>query len=223
MPYWAYWAGDITGLVVDHLTDLGEHRAAAGAAQLLRALRGGGLDVAFERLAERDAADSGPAGPGADRPARRRVETLAQAAVTWARGTPPDTDRSAMLAAVRQLAARPAFTATAAATLVGLGRIDHLDEIADLCAGRPVLAVRTAARVATRLRELPSAIDAAALRPAIRRLTARDDLAGGLFAIELTRPGATFGWSEPWRDHLLRLREHPDPDVREEAYAVDMT
>ena len=38
------------------------------------------------------------------------------------------------------------------------------------------------------------------------------------------RPPA-LGWSTPWRDHLLRLRRHPDPDpdVREQAFAVDMT
>ena len=221
--YWSRWAGEVTELVVDQLIDLGEHRTAIEMAHLLRALNDGGLSVAVDRLVQRDAADAGPDGPGADRPGRRRIETLAQAAVIWARSTPADTDRSPVLAAVRQLAAQPAFTATATTTLVGLGRLDNLDEIADLCAGRPVLAVRTAARVATRLRELPNAIDATALRPAILRLAARDDLAGGLFAIELTRPGATFGWSAPWRDLLLQLRHHPDPDVREEAYTIDMT
>jgi hypothetical protein len=55
------------------------------------------------------------------------------------------------------------------------------------------------------------------------RAAARGDLAGGLFAVELTRPGVAFGWSAPWRDVLLQLRHHPDPDVREEAYAIDMT
>ncbi|MGX7671334.1 hypothetical protein [Plantactinospora sp. DSM 117369] len=223
LPYWSHWAGDITELVVERLTDLGEHRATIEIAQLLRALHGAGLDVAFDRLTQRDAADSQPAGPGADRPARRRIETLAQAAVTWARSTPLDTNRSAMVTAARQLATQPAFTGTATAMLVGLGRLDNLDQIADLCAGRPALAVRTAARVAARLRELPNSMDAAVLRPAILRLAGRGDLAGGLFAIELTRPGATFGWSAAWRDLLLDLRHHPDPDVREEAYTVDMT
>jgi hypothetical protein len=223
LPYWSRWAGDITELVVERLTDLGEHPAAFEIAELLRALRGGGLDAALDRLAQRDSADSAPAGPGADHPARRRIDALAQGAVAWARGTPFDADRSAAVAATRQLAARPTYTGTAAAMLVGLGRLDNLDEIADLCAARPALAVRTAARVAARLRELPRAIDADFLRPAVLRLAGRGDLVGGLFAVELTRPGATFGWSTPWRDLLLHLRQHPDPDVREEAYAVDMT
>ncbi len=223
LPYWSHWAVDITGLVVERLTDLGEHPATIEIAQLLRALHGAGLDIAFQRLAERDDADSQPAGPGADRPARRRIEALAQAALIWVRGTPPDTDRSAVVTAARQLATHPAFTATATAMLVGLGRLDNLDDIADLCAGRPALTVRTATRVAARLRELPNSVDATVLRPTILRLAGRGDLGGGLFAIELTRPGATFGWSAPWRDLLLHLRDHPDPDVREEAYAVDMT
>jgi hypothetical protein len=223
LPYWSHWAVDITGLVVERLTDLGEHPATMEIAQLLRASQGAGLDVAFDRLAQRDAADSQPAGPGADRPARRRIEALAQGAVTWAHSTPLDTDRSGVVTAAQRLAAQPAFIATATATLVGLGRLDNLDEIADLCTGRPALAVCTAARVAARLRELPNSIDATLLRPTILRLASRGDLGGGLFAIELTRPGATFGWSAPWRALLLHLRHHPDPDVREEAYTVDMT
>ncbi|MCW3842853.1 hypothetical protein ONA70_22390 [Micromonospora yasonensis] len=223
LPYWSHWACDITELVVERLTDLGEHPATIEIAQLLRALRGAGLDVAFDRLAQRDAVDSQPAGPGTDRPARRRIEALAQGAVIWARSTPLDTSRSPVVTAAQQLAAQPAFTATATAMLVGQGRLDNLDEIADLCAGRPALAVRTAARIAARLRELPNSIDATVLRPTILRLADRGDLSGGLFAIELTRPGATFGWSTPWRDLLLHLRHHPDPDVRNEAYTVDMT
>ena len=107
--------------------------------------------------------------------------------------------------------------------LVGLGRLDNLDEIADLCAGRPVLAVRTAEQVQDRRNQLLGSIDPASLRATAERLAGRGDLAGGLFAVTLTGIGAGFGWSQPWRDLLHELRRHPDADVREEAYAVNMT
>jgi hypothetical protein len=83
--------------------------------------------------------------------------------------------------------------------------------------------VRAAERIGPRVRELPDLIDPAHLRGVIRRLAGRGDLAGGLFAVALVRPGASFGWGEPWRDLLVALRGHPDADVREEAYAIDMS
>ena len=64
----------------------------------------------------------------------------------WSRSSPAGTDRSKLIAAVRWLAGQPGFEATATTTLVGLGRLDNLDEIADLCVDRPVLAVRNAER-----------------------------------------------------------------------------
>jgi hypothetical protein len=210
-------------LIVDRLTDLGESHAAAGSAGLLAALDGTELDAVFARLADRDAHDDRPGGPGADRPARRRIETLAAALVPRFRQLPPRAGRSGLTAVARQLAARPGYAGVAATALVGLGRLDNLDEIADLCAGRPVLAARVAGEVGGRLRELPELLDPAVLPAAVGRLAGRGDLAGGLFAVALIRPGATFGWSAPWRDRLLELRRHPDADVREQAYAVDMT
>jgi len=238
---WARWAGDLTELVVGRLVDLGVRTAGAEVADLLRATGGRGLDLAFDRLAgpiepwrgepEQGEPERGEPGrgepergePERGEPERRRIELLADGAAKWTRAAPLDADRAGPVAAARQLAARPSFAGTALRLLVALGRLDNLDELADRCAGRPLLAVRTAALVSARMRELPYGIDAAFLHPKAWRLAGRGDLAGGLFAIELTRPGATAGWSEPWRDLLLHLREHPDPDVREEAYAVDLT
>ncbi|WP_211349508.1 hypothetical protein [Micromonospora pisi] len=107
--------------------------------------------------------------------------------------------------------------------LVNLGRLDNLDEIAALCAGRPVLAIRTAEHVGARLRGLREWPDPAILTGTVARLAERGDLAGGLFAVALVRHGASFGWKAPWRDLLIGLRRHPDADVREEAYAIDMS
>ena len=132
-------------------------------------------------------------------------------------------DRTALVEAARWLTGRPAFAGTATGLLVGLGRLDNLDQIVGLCAGRPVLATRTAERVAARLRSLHEWPDPTILTGTIARLAGRGDLAGGLFAAALVRHGAGFGWKTPWRDLLNALRQHPDADVREEAYAIDMS
>ncbi|WP_030435854.1 hypothetical protein [Actinoplanes subtropicus] len=210
---WAPWAGDLTELVVGRLVDLDVRTVDVEVAQLLQTTRGRGLDLTFDRLA---------AG-GLGEPERRRIELLASGAAKWSRAAPLDTDRSGPVAAARQLATLPSFAGTALRMLVALGRLDNLDELADRCAGRPLLAVRTAALVSARTTELRHRIDAGFAQPAVRRLAGRGDLAGGLFAVALTRPGVSFGWSAPWRGLLLQLREHPDPDVREEAYSVDLT
>ncbi|HEY0697089.1 MAG TPA: hypothetical protein VGD43_04695, partial [Micromonospora sp.] len=136
---------------------------------------------------------------------------------------PANADRSALIESARWLAGHPAFAGTAMRLLVDLGRLDNLDEIAGLCAGRPVLTIRTAERVGARLQNLREWPDPATLTGTVARLAGRGDLAGGLFAVALVRHGAGFGWQAPWRDLLLGLRRHPDVDVREEAYAVDMS
>jgi hypothetical protein len=223
LPEWSPWVTGVTELVVDRLADLREQIDAADVAPLLRAGGNASLGAALGRLVDHDTADGDPGGPAADRPARRRIETLAQGAADRSRGMPAAADRSELSDAARWLAGRPGFARPATALLVALGRLDDLDEVAGLCADRPVLAVHTAARVAERLHELPEALDPAVLHPAVTGLAARGDLAGGLFAVALVAPGAASGWSAPWRELLLDLRRHPDADVRDEAYRVDMS
>ncbi len=221
---WAPWLTAIADLVVQRLTDLDETITSTEVADLLKA---GGDDVlrdALARLVARDADDNHPGDPATgDRPDRRRIELLAQGAAVRSGYQPPSADRSALVESARWLATRPGFTGTATALLVDLNRLDNLDEIADLCEGRPVLSVRTAERVGARLRSLREWPDTDALTTTIVDLAERGDLAGGLFAVSLVRHGAGFGWKTPWRDLLIRLRQHPDVDVREEAYAIDMS
>ncbi|MGW4502219.1 hypothetical protein ACWENR_26875 [Micromonospora sp. NPDC004336] len=220
---WSPWLAGIGELVADRLTDLAETTTPVEVPNLLRAGGDAVLGAALRRLVEHDADDDRPGDPTADRPARRRVDVLARGAVLLSGSRPAGADRTALVEAARWLAGRPAFTGTAAGLLVDLSRLDDLDEVAGLCAGRPVLAYRTAERVGARLRGLREWPDPAALADTVARLTARGDLAGGLFAVALVRHGAGFGWKAPWRDLLIGLRRHPDADVREEAYAVDMS
>ncbi|GHJ48238.1 hypothetical protein Cs7R123_55800 [Catellatospora sp. TT07R-123] len=220
---WSPWLTGAAGLVVDRLTDLGETVVQMEVANLLRAGGDAALGDALARLVDRDAGDDLPDGPESDRPARRRIELLTRGAVVLSGTRQADADRTALVAAARWLAGRPAYAATAIGLLVDLGRLDNLDEIAGLCAGRPVLAFRTAERVGARLRGLRESPDPADLARTIAGLARRGDLTGGLFAVTMVRYGAGYGWKTPWRELLVELRQHPDPDVREEAYAVDMS
>ncbi|MDO3703224.1 hypothetical protein Q3W71_16245 [Micromonospora sp. C28SCA-DRY-2] len=220
---WSPWLTGITELVVDRLTDLDETMVHIEVANLLKAGGDGVFGDALARLVDRDADDDHPGDPRVDRPARRRIDLLARGAVVRSRSRPAGTDQSVLIGSARWLAGHPAYAGTATGLLVDLGRLDNLDEVAGLCAGRPVLALRTAERVGARLGGLREWPDPALLAGTVARLAGRGDLAGGLFAVALVRHGASFGWPAPWRDLLIGLRRHPDADVREEAYAVEMS
>ncbi|MBB4744956.1 hypothetical protein BJY16_008415 [Actinoplanes octamycinicus] len=220
LPDWARWAGDLTALVVDRLTDLAEPVTNIQVAALLRATGGAALDPVLHRLAARTEPQPEP---GADLPARRRVEVLAQGVATLGRSLPPAADRSALIAGMHALAARPGYLTVALSALVSLGHLDNLLEIADRCAGRPVIAARIAERVGARLREDRDPPSPAVLHDLIERLAWRGDLAAGLFAVQLVRFGAGYRWAGRWRELLMALRSHPDPDVRDDAVTVTMT
>lgn len=82
-------------------------------------------------------------------------------------------------------------------------------------ADRPVLAWRVTNQVETWLgRHDPG-------RPtllATGRGLAATDAAGALLAVGVARQaGAYAGWPPPWRELVVGLRDHADPDVRERA------
>ena len=220
---WSPWLTDVTELIVERLIDLHTTIVEREVAGLLKAGGDAVLGAALAQLVELDADDERPGDPLSDRPARRRIARLALGAVVRSEMMPAGADRSTLIESARWLAGRPAFLGTATKLLVELGRLDNLDEIADLCAGRPVLAARTAEQAVAGLRGLREWPDPALLAGTITRLAGRGDLPGGLFAVALVRVGASFGWRASWRDLLIGLRRHADADVREEAYAIDMS
>ena len=86
---------------------------------------------------------------------------------------------------------------------------------------RPAAAVQLAALVPDELNRNQAHWNPTDLEHAIDLLAARGDLAGGLLALRLVHAaGYRLHWPEDWRTHLLQLRHHPDPDVRESALAV---
>ncbi|MET7332141.1 hypothetical protein [Nonomuraea sp. NPDC005650] len=169
--------------------------------------------------------------PGEDlrTPARQRV-----AAITGSLAMRPEEmepwRRRLAGDAMDVLAAEPLLLPQAAALGVALlprdtdgdGLGDGLCALAGLLADRPVLAVRTAGQVVSELFGeygwLPALPIAAALSPA-RRLAARGDLSGELFALMLTQAGGrSTEWAAPWRELLRDLRDSPYLEVRQEAW-----
>jgi hypothetical protein len=221
LPDWTRWADGAGALIEDRLADLDAEVDDQAAGRLAAALDEPGLVRTLDRLADREAADDRPGDPAADRPARRRLETIAQGAARWSVFAPAGADRSALFAAARRLATRPAHLRPALDLLVGAGRLENLDEVADLCAGRPVLAARMQREVGNGM--YWSSLEPAVLRGIAAGLAARGDLAGGLLAVALAGKGHDEDWPPPWRDLLFGLRRHPEAEVRDEAYAVDMT
>ncbi|WP_033337510.1 hypothetical protein [Catenuloplanes japonicus] len=212
LAHWTRWTPDVSALITDRLAGLGTPLTTMETAALVRG-DAAPLRAALDLLVLDPPGDD----PAADQPARRRIDVLTQGAAIRARTMP---DRTPLIDVARALADRPDHLGVALRLLVELGRLDNLDEIADRCAGRPVLAARIAAQAGAYLRTASRWTDP---RETIARLTARGDLAGGLIAVELARHGASVNWHTPWRELLTALRAHPDPDVRDEALSADMT
>ncbi|GAA3739919.1 hypothetical protein GCM10022225_23830 [Plantactinospora mayteni] len=236
LPDWAPWAGDLVPVVVAAVSDLDSEQiwptVAGTVGRLLDTPTADPLVAALAALVRLDGADSDPGGPAADRPARRRVETLVRAAVRWAASAGPERDREHVRAAARLLAAEPEFVPAAGWLFEQLVRLEtavpdelvaDLAALAGLLADRPALADRLATHLGGRVTTGGGTWSAAVLLDAAARLADRPDPAGALFALALARAGGRYGWSRPWRDLLHRLRRHPVPDVRSAALDVTMT
>ncbi|MFF5503373.1 hypothetical protein [Streptomyces roseolus] len=182
------------------------------------------LCEAVDRLLARVAAGE-PEGGGrnGDLPALRRLRSL----LSSPRQEPRD---CAVLA--RRLADEP----LAATTRVGLlvravdmasteGELAAaVDALADAVAGRPVLAAGAAEDLDEAHRYRPRLADPAAVLAVVRTLGDGGDLVRGLLAAALaTALGSRQGWPEPCRAAVIALRRHPEPDVRELAYAADLS
>ncbi|MFV2009138.1 MULTISPECIES: hypothetical protein [unclassified Micromonospora] len=255
LPAWARWAPELTGLTVAALTDLDDpHRWASAMRVVTRlldepaaaavadgspsaadgsppAVDRSPLVVAVDALARLDRSDDRPGDPAGDRPARRRLDRLVDAAVRWCRDADPDTDRTAVRAAARTLVGFADLIPQAARLLTHLVPlaaptappvVAELAALADLVADRPVLAGRLAETLTDQVRRAEGSWDPAVLTAVVGTLAERGDLAAGLFAVALVRAGDRYGWSPPWRSPLHRLRRHPVPDVRSAALDLAM-
>ncbi|MFJ5711785.1 hypothetical protein [Streptomyces sp. NPDC093105] len=162
-------------------------------------------------------------GRGGDLPALRRLHSLLES---------PRQDPGACADLARQLADEPLATATRTALLVRAIDLtapapEILGAVRDLLAvvaGRPVLAARAAEEIEEAHQSGTPLADPAAALAAVRALGDDGGLVPGLLAVGLTNGvGSRQGWPDPCRSALLALRRHPEPDVRDLAYATDLS
>lgn len=249
LPGWLPWCPGAAGVLVPGLRDLSEDRRVLQVADVVGALLDGArrgaadplddsgvadarvLDAALGELVRLDGADPDAGGPTADRPARRRIELIVEAMRLWAGRCGPDADRAPARRVARRLGHEPDFVPAAARLLTALIRPEFASpaqlvaeavELADLLAGRPVLAARLAGEVMDRVTVSDATADPDVLLTAAGALARRGDAASGYLALALTRAGQAYGWSLPWRELLRGLRGHPVLEVRDTAFDVCM-
>ena len=220
LPPWLRYLDEIGDLVVDRLTDLDAGHVSPLVGATMDHPGAAAAEEALHRLVDLDARDTDAGGPVRDRRARRRVDEIARGVESWA-GRSRTADRTVALRAARWLAGNAPFFAAGSGMLAELVEI-RMPDLLELAAPRPILALRTADPVAARIARERESLDPAVLVAAAQSLRLRGDLAGGLLALALVRAGKSYGWSPVWRDLLRGLREHPDADVRDEAYSVAM-
>ncbi|MEJ8645844.1 hypothetical protein WKI68_40775 [Streptomyces sp. MS1.HAVA.3] len=175
------------------------------------------------RMASGEPEGGDPADP--DLPARRRLEQLV--------GERRTLDHRLYAPLARQLAAEPRLTGLRVFLLVRAVDPDAPEpeltaacrELVAAVADRPVPAGRCADELYQRLRyrnhPLPHPEQTLAT---IQALAAGGGLAEGLCAAALVAAlGPCTGWPGPWKAYVRSLRRHPDTEVREAAYAIDLS
>jgi len=220
-------------------TDLGRRGDRAAQPSALFALLAEGMPVpryraVLESLLATDAQEDeesaqGGGGDERDRPARRRLVLIAQAAI--ALRTLDLADRRALLAVTAQTLAGRAGYARLASTLrasaVDLGATaeevsGELLEIAAGVSGRCDAAAQVGATLAEMVRP-GKPWDPAAVLVAVEALIARDDPDAGLIAAHLAgAAGAELGWPAGYRSAVRALRRHAAPAVVEAALDLDI-
>jgi hypothetical protein len=217
-PAWVAWDHDGAASLVTVICDLDNTavwRAAVDGLITAGAITGdaGPLRAVVEALSTMD----DTVGPDRDLPARQRIRYLLDSFAARI-DVSGEALRGVAEALAGLLAATPDFRAAGLALAVAaLPRrsdlLPALERIAAL-ADRPVLAWCVADRVEGWL----AAHDPG--RPAL--LSTAHGLsttaAGALLAVSIaSQAGPYAGWPAPWRDLVLALRDHADPDVRERA------
>ena len=113
---------------------------------------------------------------------------------------------------------RRTFTAFAACVLIPTRRGSKLRALIDALEGRPLAAQAAAFRLGARLDTLPTHWTPELLEQPARTMLRGETLMSGLVARSLIgAAGRRTGWAPAWRELLVELRNHPHPDVRQEA------
>jgi hypothetical protein len=237
-PPWYRWTDSVATAVCTAVADLGRRGDRTASPSALFALISEGMPIAryvavLDGLLDADAQDVEPDlkdadGTTRDRPARRRIASIAQTASTYEQGD-SDERRLILQSTVEALTDRAGYVSLAlelTATAVDLeGEPEALKvelvSLADRAAGRYDSAVRAGDRI-THLIARKEPWSPAAVLAAADALARRTDPAAGLIALRLTAAAGTrLDWPRPYRQIISTLRRHPDPAVAEAALDLD--
>ncbi|MFJ9611587.1 hypothetical protein ACIRS1_35165 [Kitasatospora sp. NPDC101176] len=232
LAVWGRYAPEVVAAMVPVVTDLAERERWRAAARAVNGVAWSGAPhpfggVARGSLLERtlsgliDVVRAGGPAPdeGRDEAARQRIEEFSSRHSYLTEMTADGRAKARAVAAV--LMTEPSLLPQAVPRLCHaidlesavLG--DELVELAEVLAGRPLLAGQAAEMLRP---EEGGAPPSPYVLAAVRRLTQDGGLAAGLFAVRLV---AAYGpgrqWSAEWRAALHALRRHPQADVRDRA------
>ncbi|WP_194925104.1 hypothetical protein [Catenulispora pinisilvae] len=252
-PRWHRWSGAVATVVCTAMTDLNRLGDRTAPPSALFALLAEGMPVSryravLEALLAADAQDDRGGQDdqggtrhhqqdgaqhhrvdGRDRPARRRLVQIAQAAAE-VRGPDPIERRAIRTLTAQTLAERPGYARLAATLAASAMDLDaeveevagELLELAAGLAGRPDAAVRAGEQLVAMV-AIGEPWDPAAVLAAVEALAARDEPAAGLIATRLVGiAGARLDWPQGYRSVVGALRRHSDPAVVEEALDLDI-
>ncbi|SFF09019.1 hypothetical protein SAMN05216251_10885 [Actinacidiphila alni] len=247
LPRWVAYAPEAVGVLSRAVTDPRVRATWAEAAQAVARLATSGLPHPVGGAAPGSllhgtvtelivAVGRGEYDAEADRdlPARRRLVQLVHHLPRPQRSADParDTVRPVLTALAALLAAEPSLAEPRVWLLCRLADPEagpglspdaggRLLALADALAGRPALAVRTAAQLRSDLMSGRTPERPDLLLDAARRCAADGGTAAGLLAVAvLDGVGVRLRWPEPWRAALRAARRHPDSDVRDAALEV---
>jgi hypothetical protein len=230
LRHWAGFTKSAPGILATVFTDMDRSRTVwhtAGTSLVM--VSNVKLGAAALCSALQDLIACGPepdAGEVHDRPAYRRIKHVV---VTLRMEAQAKEYRSAARVAAGVLAGYPDFVPHAAELLV-VG-VDFtapvqdttalLEDVARMCANRPVLAARLSNLLRFRgpanwPEHAPGALTIA------RGLLEEETLAEGLFATVIVNNfGGALAWPDEWKEVLRALRRHEVPDVRDAAVEVE--
>jgi hypothetical protein len=238
-PAWYRWTDSVAMAICTAVTDLDRRGDRTASPSSLFALLGEGMPIdqyvaVLDSLLDADAQDTEPVDrsdqdwPDRDRPARRRLTSIAQGAAGYGRSD-PDERRVILRATAGALTGRAGFVslatdlAAAAVDLKGSPEVltRELLALADRAADRYDAATRAGNRILLAITHKepwrPTSVLAAA-----EALARRTDPAAGQIALRLTAStGAALGWPGSFRQVVSTLRRHPDPTVAEAALELD--
>jgi hypothetical protein len=235
-PQWYRWTDSVATAVCAAVIDLDRRGDRTAPPSALFALLSQGMPIArYQEVLDelrsadaRDGHDDGTSTQEQDRPARRRLVSIALAANAIGQHDPVQR-RPVLQATVHTLTGSLGYQRLILDLAAGAVELDvsadelkgQLLELVDRANGRRDAAARAGERLSQKITK-NEPWNPTALLAAVEALARRDEPEAGLIAVRLVgTAGTKLGWPGPFRLAVKTLRHHPDPEVAEAALDVN--